>query len=993
LAILASARGAVVSRDALIEALWQQTPRRDPSGGLDTAVSLLRRAIGSDGSTVVETHRPGYRLACETDLDDLARLESAGDLEAALAMLDREPFEGEPPCEWLETQRRDLACRRLELLVKAGHQAAARGDDDRAAQRYRSAIESDPLREDGHRGLMAALAGLGRQAEALRSYERCRRVLREELGVDPSPETQALYEQVLAGRSAGRAAAVSGVAGELPFLGRDSELRRLRAAVAVGPRVVVVIGEPGIGKTRLLTEALGGPAEVRTTKCFRLIAPVPFAVLDDLLPGLLDADADANGRSGVSLAPEAAMARLTIRVEEQLPADAMFVVDDLQWADEPSLQVLAMAIRRRVPLRIVAAAREGDLDPSAVAAQFIELAGTLGLLERIELRALRPEEVQAGGLSFADWQHTGGHPLFLAERARGGGAGDLAGLVLGRARGLGADGADVLRVVAVLDRVVRLDELAELSSVPLDRIRQVAAGLAREGLLVETGGQWRPRHDVIAELVRDDLDVAVRRGMHQRVLAHLSAVGGPAAELAHHALGAGNWAAAIAHSVAAGEEALAAFANLEAAAHFARARTLEAEHGAVAPELRRRAVLGESRALLILGQPDDARRLVDELAAGVGRDEVERLLITAECGWVAWKPTRALAPAAQALELAETIGDDLLVGRVHAFIANPYGSLGEFDRALHHVGAAVAAFEARGQEPPAIVWYRRALIEHHTGRENDALVTLDRCRSAALAQYDERSLIFERWVRCLALAGLGRYGEALAALDDIATIGKGEEVTARSRVPNTRASLLFDLGLVEAALDADEESLEIARAHGGDAVAEPQIQTLLNLAVDHLHLGHLDRAAACLAEAEGLAVDAEYARFRFMNRMQYVRGLLALEAGNPDTALAAAQTTAEMAAHYRAPKNEIRARLLRGAALARSPAEEAAALTEFRAAVRLAERLGFAALAQQAHRAAANASGSAHHARRADLWRARIVASVDEPLRSRLFVPGKKVGE
>lgn len=395
-------------------------------------------------------------------------------------------------------------------------------------------------------------------------------------------------------------------------------------------------------------------------------------------------------------------------------------------------------------------------------------------------------------------------------------------------------------------------------------------------------------------------------------------------------------------------------------------------------------MLGEARALLVLGQHDAARRLVDELPAVAGRDEVERLLITAECGWVAWKPTRALAPASQALVLAEGLGDELLVGRVHAFMANPYGSLGEFDRALDHVGAAVAAFESQAREPPAIVWYRMALIQHHTGREHEALATLDRCRTGALAQYDERSLVFERLVRCWVLAALGRYGEALAALDDIATIGKGEEMTARSRVPNTRGSLLFDLGLVEAALDADEESLEIARAHGGDAVAEPQIHTLLNLAVDHLHLGHPDQASACLGGAERLAVDAEYARFRFMNRMHYVRGLLCLEADDLEGGLAAAQTTADMATRYSAPKNGIRARLLRGQALARSPGEQPTALAEFRVAARLAEQLGFAALAEQAHRAAARTAGSAYHARRADLWRARMVASVDEPLRSRL---------
>ena len=132
----------------------------------------------------------------------------------------------------------------------------------------------------------------------------------------------------------------------------------------------------------------------------------------------------------------------------------------------------------------------------------------------------------------------------------------------------------------------------------------------------------------------------------------------------------------------------------------------------------------------------------------------------------------------------------------------------------------------------------------------------------------------------------GRYGEALAALDDVGTIGRGEEAVVHGRVPNTRASMLFDLGLVEMALDADEESLEITRGTSGAGVAEPQIQTLLNLATDHLHLGSPDQAAgACLDEAEDLFADAEYARFRYENRYHWVRGLLHLDAGLHDAAL------------------------------------------------------------------------------------------------------------
>jgi tetratricopeptide (TPR) repeat protein len=281
--------------------------------------------------------------------------------------------------------------------------------------------------------------------------------------------------------------------------------------------------------------------------------------------------------------------------------------------------------------------------------------------------------------------------------------------------------------------------------------------------------------------------------------------------------------------------------------------------------------------------------------------------------------------------------------------------------------------------------YRLGLVHHQRGRELEALEALERCRQLALVEHDERALVFERVVRAWALGALGRYGEALAVLDDVSGIGRGEEAVVRGRVPNTRASFLFELGLVELALDADNESLEITRGGQGAGVAEPQIQTLLNLATDHLHLGDPGRAADCLTEVEALAVEAEYARFRFLNRYHWVQGLLHLHAGELDTALADAAQVAAMAQQYDAPKYLVRASLLRGLVSARRGGEQDRALAELRDAATRAEQHGFAALAERAHREAAELlGGGGHHGREADQWRARIVRSVEGPLRTLL---------
>ena len=143
--------------------------------------------------------------------------------------------------------------------------------------------------------------------------------------------------------------------------------------------------------------------------------------------------------------------------------------------------------------------------------------------------------------------------------------------------------------------------------------------------------------------------------------------------------------------------------------------------------------------------------------------------------------------------------------------------------------------------------------------------------------------MFERVARSWALGALGRYGEALAALDDVGTIGRGEEAVVHGRIPNTRASMLFDLGLVEMALDADEESLEI-RGASGAGVAEPQIQTLLNLATDHLHLGRPIRRPHASRKPRPCSLTPSTQAAGCENRYHWVRGLLHLDAGDPDHA-------------------------------------------------------------------------------------------------------------
>ena len=138
-----------------------------------------------------------------------------------------------------------------------------------AQQASRELIARSPFRETGYRFLMEALAGGGNFAEALRVYDELRVLLRDELGTAPAGELQALHQRLLAGEDAGREIAVEPAAAfALPrqlaprersaFVARERELDVLREAWrdarAGSRRLVLVAGEPGIGKTRLTTE-------------------------------------------------------------------------------------------------------------------------------------------------------------------------------------------------------------------------------------------------------------------------------------------------------------------------------------------------------------------------------------------------------------------------------------------------------------------------------------------------------------------------------------------------------------------------------------------------------------------------------------------------------------------------------------------------------------------------------------------------------------------
>lgn len=295
LALLLAAGGETVTTDALIDGLWPQEPPATARKTLQSHVSRLRRDLDElDRGTpeAIVSTAGGYRVDLDLhDLDaqrfeqlvDAARHELGGDPEQALAVLDealavwRGPAFGELAAHpglrheavRLERLRRSARGDRTEALLALGHHR-------RAAAAARQLLDGDPLDERAHAQLLLALYRDGQQSEALASYRALRDRLRDELGVDPSPELQALHQQVLqhdpdlAAAPSAQAPSHDGPPDRRPgggglgadavpvardLVGRDEDVAAVAELVAPG-RLVTLTGPGGVGKTRVAEQVV-----------------------------------------------------------------------------------------------------------------------------------------------------------------------------------------------------------------------------------------------------------------------------------------------------------------------------------------------------------------------------------------------------------------------------------------------------------------------------------------------------------------------------------------------------------------------------------------------------------------------------------------------------------------------------------------------------------------------------------------------------------------
>lgn len=509
LALLLLRANTVVTADQLIDELWRGDPPRTAGHALQVHVANLRKLLDEPrgdrrDAPVIATRRPGYVLELTPGQCDARRFEqlttSGGRAldegrpdEAAVLFADalalwRGPvladLAGEPfvtaDATRLEELRLATAERRVEAELALGHHAQIAGELEALVQQH-------PLRERLWGHLMVALYRSGRQADALAAYQRVRTVLAEELGLEPTPELRRLETAVLRQDpdllgASGRTGAESRVAGtdkaaSLPsrlgfppavgFFGRNAELQRLAdryaAAAAGSGGLVVVAGDPGMGKTRLIEEVAGQVtkhgARVLWGQCYEGDWTPPYAAFAEALgsnlgdPDRVRADLGGGGPAlgqlvpelrrllpdlpqAVPLSPDEERFRLIDAAGQYLVASSrrtpiVICLDDLQWADHATLglmrSVARLAARHRV--LILGTYRDVEIHPDHPLAVTLQALTRETNLDRIHLQGLDPAGtaalLSALGEHDVDEQigaawaaETEGNPFFIAELAR-----------------------------------------------------------------------------------------------------------------------------------------------------------------------------------------------------------------------------------------------------------------------------------------------------------------------------------------------------------------------------------------------------------------------------------------------------------------------------------------------------------------------------------------------------------------------------------------------
>src|SRR6266540_3607332 len=802
-----AAHTAPVAREQVLALFWPDHDRTSAQQILRTSLHGLRKALGaalrvSDNALAlapdvdVDTRRfESYLVTPSGDLETLAATLALyrGDFLAGFSVPDVEDFD-----DWIAATRERYRQLELRGLVMLAQLQVERHDYPAALDSLARALALNPLQEDIQRAAMRAEYLSGDRAGAIRRYEQLRRLLDDELGVPPMDDTRALYDAIIkdevgkmkdelpspAQRSSPPLHPSSFIAHPslLPFIGRDAELRQLRD-LASSHRLVLIEGEPGIGKTRLANafiQSFAGLALVGAAH--ELEQSLPYQPVIEALPS-----------ANESRLWEA-FNQLLLDLARRQPV--VFLLDDLHWADASTLALLGYLARQSLSAPIAFLATARLVEPRSPLAALLQTLTREDRLVRMPLSRLAADDLlalarhysPAYSYPFAEWlvRNSEGNPYILAELVRY------------------AREHQILQA----DGVVNLAALSETPVVPRTVYSLIEARLAR------LSGEARHR------LIHRQVGEALERIYHDHpdtfagLIASHFAEGNAPDRAAYYAFLAGQRAAdlaAWAEAIAFYQQALAGADDARrvtiylaiAEAHFqmgALAQASEACRAAIelAEAQHDQAAADRARLMLartLIGQARYAE--VIEIAQRVLAAEHPDNMVSAELLW-------GTALSVEGVDLA---GAAEHLQRAAAFCAaqsNP-ADLAQIKFELGSVAAQ------RGDLPAAIASYREALavaeanpsaahyrILAHNNLAYHLLLLGDPSASAhaqtGLSLAREAGLLF--YVPYL-LSTLGEIALAQSDLDTAErSFTEGLELAERLTIPERIAGLTANLGLV-----------------------------------------------------------------------------------------------------------------------------------------------------------------------------------------------------
>jgi tetratricopeptide (TPR) repeat protein len=724
-----------------------------------------------------------------------------------------------------------------------------------------------------------------------------------------------------------------------PFVGREQDLGILQRHVAGnGAPLLVLAGEPGIGKTRLLEEA-GKYARDRGLAvlqggCQRRTAQDPYAPLlaalarstrrqsrpqlrtalrgCSWLARLLPELTEIVGDTLPTLLPEQERRLMFEAVARFLanlggPAGTFLVLDDLQWAGEDALELLSWLTQsaRDIDLRVVGAYRTTEISPeSALAVTLADLATAQLATQRIlnplshdEAVGLLARFLPDAGTNVLDLivGRTGGVPFFLmnyAQEVHASGPAspdvhvpwNLAQSLRQRVAALPQEAQDVLAAGAVIGRIIPYSLLTAVVDRPEEHIVSGLEAAHRARLLLEGEQAYQFAHDIVREVVQADLGMARRILLHRRVAEALERES--AAEsveaLVFHYLLSGNREKAIQYLEQAGDQARAQYANEAAASHY---------RGLVARLEEQGQESGRAR-----------EKLGAVLTAAGGYDEA----------------LEALEPAARVYAAADDVE---ALGRITAEIARVHLARGTVQEGKVRIQGVLERLEAHGPSSAlASLYAALASLFSQKGEYAEQLATAERAAELARIVGGDRILVEAEVGRGIALQKLGRLDESLqvieaaiplaessgdltilcraltTASDDFRTRGefgrskayyeRALEVAERIGDPAIIADATYRLGYTayllgdwKRARAYDEEMVSLSRPLGTSRISW---YPLVALGAFSLYAGEWDEALRHLQEA--LSAGVETQDLELIRRSQRLLAELDILEGRPETA-------------------------------------------------------------------------------------------------------------